>query len=49
MSGREQGEADPRSHVRKGGAGDWRKHFTPAVERELAERTGDLVERLGYA
>ncbi len=48
LSGRKQGEVDPRSHVRKGGAGDWRKHFTPAVTRELEERTGDLVQRLGY-
>lgn len=49
LSGRKQGEADPRSHVRKGGSGDWRKHFTPAVERELEKHTGDLAARLGYA
>jgi hypothetical protein len=46
--GREQGEEDVRAHFRKGVAGDWRNHFTPALEARLRETTGDLLAVLGY-
>jgi hypothetical protein len=48
LSGRHQGEEDQGSKLRKGVAGDWRNHFTPAVEAVFADVTGDLVRRLGY-
>jgi hypothetical protein len=48
LSGRRPGEEDPDSKLRKGVAGDWRNHFTPAVSRAFEEATGDLVARIGY-
>lgn len=48
LSGRQRGQEDQGSKLRKGVAGDWRNHFTPAVESVFAEVTGDLVSRLGY-
>lgn len=48
LSGRRQGEADERSHVRKGGSGDWRNHFTEEMARDFDRLTGHLAERLGY-
>ena len=47
--GRAQGTEDVRSHLRKGVQGDWKNHFTPAVEKKFREVTGSLVEELGYA
>ncbi len=49
LSGRRPGQEDTGSKLRKGVAGDWRNHFTPAVEAAFAETTGGLVRRLGYA
>jgi len=46
--GREQGQEDINSHYRKGVAGDWRNYFTPRLENELRETTGDLLSVLGY-
>lgn len=46
--GRRQGAEDARSHFRKGVAGDWRNHFDERTEAHFRERTGDLVEELGY-
>jgi len=47
--GRERGVEDVRAHLRKGVAGDWKNHFTPAVEKRFRDVTGTLVEDLGYA
>jgi hypothetical protein len=47
--GRERGSEDVTSHLRKGVQGDWRTHFTPAVESRFRAVTGDLVEQLGYS
>ncbi len=49
LSGREPGQEDPGSKLRKGVAGDWRNHFTPAVSEVFADATSDLAERIGYA
>jgi len=38
----------PFSHYRKGKAGDWADHFTPAVCDFFLHETGDLLSRLGY-
>jgi hypothetical protein len=46
--GRERGAEDVKSHLRKGVQGDWKNHFTPAVENKFREVTGTLVEELGY-
>lgn len=46
--GRERGEEDSKSHYRKGVAGDWVNHFTPAHRRRFKEMYGDLPVRLGY-
>jgi lipopolysaccharide transport system ATP-binding protein len=48
MASRQRGDELRTSHMRKGVAGDWRNHFTPAVSRAFAERYGDLLLRLGY-
>jgi hypothetical protein len=48
LSGREPGQEDPGSKMRKGVAGDWRNHFTPAVRDVFAEVTSDLTARIGY-
>jgi hypothetical protein len=48
LSGREPGEEDPGSKLRKGIAGDWRNHFTPAVRDAFAEVTSDLTTTIGY-
>ena len=48
LSGRRPGQEDTASKLRKGVAGDWRNHFTPAVEAAFSEAAGDLVRRVGY-
>ena len=47
--GRERGAEDVNAHLRKGVEGDWKNHFTPAVEKKFREVTGPLVEQLGYS
>lgn len=49
LSGRQPGQEDVSSKLRKGVAGDWRNYFTPAVQATFAEVTGDLVTYMGYA
>jgi len=46
--GRRAGAEDTRSHYRKGVAGDWINHFTPAHSEAFKQRFGDLVVQLGY-
>jgi hypothetical protein len=46
--GRRAGAEDTHSHYRKGVAGDWVNHFTPAHSEAFKERFGDLVVKLGY-
>ena len=46
--GRERGAEDVKSHLRKGIHGDWKNHFTPAVEKTFYAVTGRLVEEMGY-
>lgn len=46
--GRRPGEEDPRSHYRKGVAGDWRNHFTPRHIEAFKERYNELLLKLGY-
>jgi hypothetical protein len=49
LSGRQPGQEDTGSKLRKGVAGDWRSHFTPAIQSAFDDETADLVVRLGYA
>jgi hypothetical protein len=46
--GRRAGAEDTSSHYRKGVAGDWINHLSPAVADAFEERFPGLVERLGY-
>jgi hypothetical protein len=46
--GRARGQEDAGSHYRKGVAGDWANHFTPALTEAFTARYGDLLIRLGY-
>lgn len=46
--GRRRGEEDAGHHYRKGVAGDWRNHFTPAVVWSFKHRYNDLLLRYGY-
>jgi hypothetical protein len=48
VTGRPQGTEDVNSHLRKGIAGDWREHMTPALLSRLDEATGGLPAELGY-
>jgi len=34
---------------RKGGTGDWRNHFTPALQKRCLELIGPQLDRLGYS
>lgn len=36
------------SHIRNPASGQWRKHFTPAVEAAFNARYPDLLQKLGY-
>lgn len=47
--GRERGTEDVNAHLRRGVHGDWKNHFTPAVERKFREVNGSLVDELGYS
>jgi hypothetical protein len=46
--GRPVGAEDPRSHYRKGAAGDWINHFTPDHVHAFEERFEGLPDKLGY-
>ena len=46
--GRRPGDEDQTSHERKGIAGDWRNHYTPAVTRAFKSRYGSLLIATGY-
>ncbi|MHC4947860.1 MAG: sulfotransferase domain-containing protein [Planctomycetota bacterium] len=46
--GRDAGEASDRAFVRKGVAGDWVNHFTPAVRAAYGRVIGDFLVEHGY-
>jgi hypothetical protein len=46
--GRQPGEEDPASLVRKGVSGDWREAFGGQDRRVFKEEAGDLLVELGY-
>jgi len=46
--GRQRGEEDVHSHVRKGVSGDWRQYFTAPVKVAFKERFGDVLIACGY-
>jgi hypothetical protein len=46
--GRSKGEENKQDHLRKGVAGDWKNHFTPAVAAHFTKVTGDLIAKTGY-
>jgi hypothetical protein len=47
-TGRAPGQADATSFNRKGIAGDWRNHFTPALRETFKSLTGEALVRWGY-
>jgi lipopolysaccharide transport system ATP-binding protein len=47
-TGRQPGEEDISSHLRKGIAGDWMNHFTDEVRKEFKKRFGQLLIDTGY-
>jgi len=47
-NGRAPGREDPKSHYRKGAAGDWRNHFSPHHIARFKAQYGDLLVKLGY-
>lgn len=47
-TGRKPGTADAKSFNRKGIAGDWVNHFTPALKDKFKSIAGDALERFGY-
>ncbi len=47
-SGRSRGQSDANSHYRKGVAGDWVNHFTPAHAEYFIEQFGDILLTTGY-
>ena len=48
MYGRKPGEEDVMSHGRKGIAGDWKNHFTPALAEKFHGMFGELLVKAGY-
>ena len=48
ISGREEGDEDPASPLRKGVIGDWRNHFSPRNIARFNEKYGALLEEFGY-
>lgn len=48
LAGRSKGQEDPKSHYRKGVAGDWINHLDGANKELFKERWGRLLVDLGY-
>jgi lipopolysaccharide transport system ATP-binding protein len=48
LHGRKLGQVDEKAHARQGLPGDWKNHFTPALRKDFAQRTGDLLTTAGY-
>lgn len=48
LAGRKRGQEDPKSHYRKGVAGDWKNYLTGANKDLFKERWGQLLVDLGY-
>lgn len=48
LTGRNPGEEDRQTHLRKGVPGDWRNHLTPQHTSEFKDRYNDLLLKLGY-
>jgi hypothetical protein len=46
--GRERGKEDIQAHYRKGSAGDWRNHFTPAITKRFKVLYQDALVAGGY-
>jgi hypothetical protein len=46
--GRKQGQESTDSFFRKGKAGDWRNHFTPALKAMYKKSVGDFLIEFGY-
>ena len=46
--GRQPGEADPKSFLRKGIAGDWKNHFDDECNRLYCEVAGEALTAAGY-
>ena len=49
LSGREAGDEDLSSHLRKGIVGDWKNHFGEAALSRFEAVAGPLLQELGYA
>ncbi|MHC4208311.1 MAG: sulfotransferase [Planctomycetota bacterium] len=49
ISGREAGDEDLSSHLRKGIVGDWKNHFDEATLSRFEAVAGPLLQELGYA
>jgi hypothetical protein len=47
-AGRSQGQENQHSFFRKGIAGDWQNHFTPAIKERYKRQIGDFLIELGY-
>jgi hypothetical protein len=46
--GRQRGEEDIHSHVRKGVPGDWRQYFSAPIKAAFKERFGEVLIACGY-
>lgn len=47
-NGRKQGEADSKSHYRKGISGDWQNYFNENHKKLFKQAAGNLLVELGY-
>ncbi|HKI46870.1 MAG TPA: sulfotransferase domain-containing protein [Balneolales bacterium] len=48
MSKRDPGQEDKKSHLRKGISGDWKNNFPEELKTFFKEKTGNLLEIIGY-